>query len=675
MRHALSQRTGFLIGLWMLFAVLVFFGIHGASTGCSTEMWAREKYSGYLLAPLLDSLKDVFDKDRPGDLDILCMARARAIRSDEYVVWTPYALSQAAHDPPFPLINTNIASGQNMLLAHTIPVWHITLLARPATWGYFVLGVDRGIAWGWWFPAFGCFTALALLLEIVLRGHRRLAAFGAFWFCSSPYVVCWSLYTAHYTFFPALGCLAAYHLFKSRTAAVRVLCGVLLGLSVPGFVMMMYPAHQVPLGLLFATIFACLFVRDKLYRFDAELRRPFLAGCLAAVLIAGGLLAAFFIATLPYLRLMADSVYPGRRVSAGGGYHFSLLFKGMYNILTNSGVDRFLGNSCEAASFHYLYPAVAVAVVASRRFARKIGLVGWALLFYIAVIVYYMCVGVPEWLAKVTLLSYVPSSRADIGPGLASIMLVTLFLATTWTRRDEGPRSRYERFLPTIVACIIGLFFVATGYSLRSFGQVGFPNTVTILCAACIMGLCSYLLIAGRAKAFCILMCTILVMTSWFFNPLSRGFDQLYKSELASQIREINQAAGDHPLWVCYGGRYIGTLVTTLGGRSLAGVHMHPQLDLWHKLDRDRDHETQYNRYAHVILTPNNQGDSVQFSVPQNDVLIVNISPQNSALKEMGARYVVATDTDQATLDTMNLNTIYKSRDGWFSIYEIPAQP
>src|SRR5437870_2242417 len=79
------------------------------------------------------------------------------------------------------------------------PVLHIATLARPATWGYFFLGGQRGLAWYWWFQVFACFTALYLLLVIVLKGHKGLAAFGSFWFCGSAYVVCWSLWPAHIT--------------------------------------------------------------------------------------------------------------------------------------------------------------------------------------------------------------------------------------------------------------------------------------------------------------------------------------------------------------------------------------------------------------------------------------------------------------------------------------------
>ena len=146
------------------------------------------------------------------------MASARMIRWDELSISTPLALSQLSHHPKFPVINTNIGLGRNMLIYHQVPVWHVTTLARPGTWGYFLFGAQRGLAWHWWFQVFACFTALYLLFEILLKGKSGLAAFGAFWYCASAYIVCWSQWPAYMTFFIATGCVAAYHLFLRRKA-------------------------------------------------------------------------------------------------------------------------------------------------------------------------------------------------------------------------------------------------------------------------------------------------------------------------------------------------------------------------------------------------------------------------------------------------------------------------
>src|SRR6185369_5321768 len=196
-------RARLLAYVWLLFVLLVAFGVHGSSTGVTTGWWMPEKpYTGYLLGPPQQAEGLAPGADLQGQP--LLMAKARIDRWDELVIFTPYALSQLAQTPRFPVINHSIGNGQNMLIVPYTPVWHITTLARPATWGYFFLGAQRGLAWFWWFQVFACFIVLFLLFEIVLSGHRRLAAFAAFWFSASAYVICWSQWPAHVTFFAAL---------------------------------------------------------------------------------------------------------------------------------------------------------------------------------------------------------------------------------------------------------------------------------------------------------------------------------------------------------------------------------------------------------------------------------------------------------------------------------------
>src|SRR6185503_13046815 len=101
--------------------------------------------------------------------------------------------------------------------------------------------------------------------EIILKGRKELAAFGAFWVIASAYFVCWSEWPSHVVFFAGLGCLSAYHLFASENRRTQVISAILLGLSFPGFVMIMYPPWQVAAGYFFAFLFALLFIRDKLY--------------------------------------------------------------------------------------------------------------------------------------------------------------------------------------------------------------------------------------------------------------------------------------------------------------------------------------------------------------------------------------------------------------------------
>ncbi len=665
---SLTFRTKYLLSLWAFFLLLVAFGIHGSATGVTAKWWAPEKpYTGYLFNP-----PQSLSKVDPGGLQELLMAKARGIRWDELLVTTPLALSQLSHRPRFPVRNTNIGNGQNMLLTPHVPVWHVLTLARPETWGYFFLGAQRGLAWYWWFRVFACFTVLYLLLEVVLKGHQGLAAFGSFWFCASAYVVCWSLWPAELVFFGALGCLAAYHLLASQKGSTQIISGVLLGLSIPGFVMFLYPPWQVPVAYLFSFVFAGLLIRDKLYLSFKPASKYRLLSLTIALLVAGGLTLSFILTCLPDLKVMSNTVYPGKRVSLGGDYSFALLFKGMYNLMTIYTPQEKIGNESEAASFYYFFPAVFLAIGLSKRLLTRLGVLGWLLVIYLVGMLLFLIAGIPGKIAKLTLMSYVPPYRADVAIGLASIILSIYVLALIKDLNKET-MSRWHKTMPLVVSGAVALLFVYHGLVLMKASD-GFPAINLVLFASLLAGFLSYCLLAGKSGAFCVALGAILVATTALFNPLATNLDHIYNSELAQQIAKLNSQTTDRPLWIPYGGTHPGVLITTLGGRSIAGVHWPPQLSLWRSIDPSGGgYEPVYNRYAQVRLSYRPDAGWVSFNNFQDDAMEVRISPTHPALRALGARYVLAMGDAQADVESSKLPLIYKSPNGSFSIFEIPS--
>ncbi|HXU39419.1 MAG TPA: hypothetical protein VN937_23895, partial [Blastocatellia bacterium] len=587
------------------------------------------------------------------------MRNARTIRWDELAVGTPFALSQLAHKPRFPVVNTNIGEGQNMLVVPYTPVLHIVTVSRPATWGYFLLGAQRGLAWYWWFPPFACFTVLFLLFEVVLGGNRKLAALGAFWFCNSAYVICWSLLPDHVIFFAALGCLSAYHLLNSEKRGVRLASAILLGLSIPGFIMIMYPPWQVGAAYFMLFVFASLIIRDKLYVSPVARLRHRIAYIGVALVIAAGLTLSWLLACLPDLKMMSNSVYPGHRISLGGDYSLALLFKGVYNMATIYDAPPALRNQSEAASFYYLFPAVLIGLCLSRRFARKLGVAGWAMVAYISGALIFLFVGLPQSIAKLTLLSYIPSYRADLTIGLASILLSMRVLAITRDLRSSV-RGRWEKLWPMVAG--IGVLSVLLWHAFAFAKETNvLPSTRVAVLTAVTGGLASYCLLSGRVKVFAAFICVLVVATTILFNPLSTNLNHIYKSELAGEITRLNRQSDRPPLWVCYGGVHPGVLVTILGGRSVSGVHWPPQLSMWHVLDPDRIYEYFYNRYAEVSLDYMPDVSRVSFRAPQDGELRVMISPDYPGLKTLGARYLLVVGEAQDVVPAEKFHTVSRS--------------
>ena len=671
--RALSPRNRLLSAVWLGFVILVAAGVHGSSSGAVTAHWMPEKpYTGTLLRklPIPAFVKKSYgiDKIRKALLEV-----PREIRWDECYGGTPFALSQLAQSPRFPVVNKSIgADGQNMLVTQHAPVWHLASLGRPVTWGYFFLGARRGLAWSWWFQPFACFTALTLLLEIVLRGRWKLAALGAFLFCTSAYVVCWSQWPAYITMFGAVACVSAYHLLASRHRGVLVTSAILFAMATAGFVTDLYPPWQVPIGHVFGGLFVALVVRDRLLGDLAEPRRLRLWLAAAAVLVAGVIVFAWWRACAADLRVMAHTSYPGRRVSTGGDLSFGSLFRGTYNLFTVYEWYKPLKNGCEASSFYYFFPAVFALLCLSREVRRRFGPVGWFLTGYIVVLLIFLLAGMPVVLAKALFFSYTPARSADLGLGVASIILTVHTLAVVQQVRASGDAiigGGRRLVAPAVAAIVLALFLIHAYVHHKLVGKV--PTFTAAIVMSAVMAGLSWAIAAGRALTFGVPLALLQVATTFWFNPLATNLDHIYESELAQAILSVKARSSSPSLWAVFGGNHVGVLIEVLGDRAMTGIQWPPQLHGWSVLDPKGESFATYNRYAEIEFYEPRDASTISFQNPLEGALIVRISPDNPRLKQVGVRYILLIDGQQVNVDPTKLRLLSRSASHHFSIYEL----
>jgi hypothetical protein len=557
---------------------------------------------------------------------------------------------------------------------------HPTLVARPMTWGYLLLGPERGLAWSWWIQSLGCFAGLFLLLELIVPGRPWLALLGSFWFCSSAYVVWWSLWPAYVTGLGTFALLGVYWLLTSMRPAVILGSGLLAALAFCGFCTQLYPPWQVPLGYTFVAIFLGLLWRERpaaRVRQLLWLRLTALALSLISALLVLGL---FFHATHAALVAFAESDYPGQRRSLGGDAPAWRLFAGFFNYFTKSfyAFTREAAphdfNPSESAGFFLLLPAVVVAALVSPRIRTRLGPVVWALLPWTLVLGWFCVSEVPQWVSELTLLGHAQGYRAQIALGLASIVCCIRLLAVSSGLPIDRETMRVA--LSVFVLCA-GLYLwqgLELEWQVRLFSRA-LPQAVLFVAAAA--AALSVLAALGRTRVFSLLLVLGLVVTSGNFNPLARGFPDWRESELGTAVRDVlaNDPDADSespPLWLTYGGDYPtpGTLATLMGARSLAGVYYYPQPELWAPLDPKGKQRERYNRFAitRLLHGPLKSG-KVEFQTRGPALLNVTASPLNPKLWRMGARYVLAFGNDDE-LGSSQLKLLYRARG--FAIWRIP---
>ena len=104
----------------------------------------------------------------------LLLFEPQPIRTDEWLVWTPAALSQARQIPRFPIENPNLGAGRAPLLLN-LPVAYYTTWFRPQLWGFFILDFERGFSFCWMAKIFA--VVLAGVVSSPARGPQSRPRF------------------------------------------------------------------------------------------------------------------------------------------------------------------------------------------------------------------------------------------------------------------------------------------------------------------------------------------------------------------------------------------------------------------------------------------------------------------------------------------------------------------
>ena len=561
----------------------------------------------------------------------LLLGRPQAIRIDDYAVILPLVLAQERHDPPFPVVNTLIGQGQNMLVPFSVPVWHPITLFRPDTFGFF-LGPDVGMAWRWWSRAFGLFGAAWLLLLVVTRGDRALSAAGALLLVESPFFQFWGLRSAPVALHACLLVVAALVVAFARRPRWILLAGLVLGYSAVAFFLALYPPYQVPLAYLGLLVFGGLVFAHR-GALDLRAHAGWRAG---ALLLAAGIAAAgvalLFHGAGDAIARMSETVYPGHRVSLGGNRSVPDL------LAATAGVpfltDRYghLVNACEAAGFWLLSPVLVAASLgrslAARRRPDPVALAlfaGWAAL------VLHATTTMPVWLAQASLWSRVPGHRSVIALGLAEVLLLARLLSHSEPLR--GPARAGLAVLWGAAVLVCGARLSQQLPALPLGGVLGFAAASAVLAWLALAPPRPWLAMAAVAAASC-------TVSAWF-NPLVRGGSEaLQGNELARAVAAVDAAYEGKSVWVAFGNLGLGNLFRAVGVHSINGVHPVPQLELWKAVDPDASGVDAYNRYAHVLFTAS-ASERPTFDSTSPDAFRVSVDPSSPALAKLGVTHIV----------------------------------
>lgn len=617
----------YLIAL-VVFVFCVIFKVHGSSINEYNKMFAN--YGEYVSQSVI-------------------LGKSRAIRSDEWRVHTPYYMSQAYNDYAK---NSNQMSleGQDMIVGYNAPVADISLIAKPFTWGYVLLGNEYGLSWYW------CSKLILLVLVafevcmVVTQKNKKVSLLGAIMIAFAPAVQWWFVPHMVDVFFWGMAVFVlAYHFFMSGKK-MKALYMILLPMSVVTFVLALFPSLQIPVGLTMLVLFIACMIRDKK---EITFKKRDIWQLIVMAVFALVVLGYTLWTSKEAIMLLYNTVYPGKRVSVGGNYGIDALFTNLTTFFLPFKDITYLNNS-EVSTFIQFAPILLMVypIIWKKMKKDKNMIVGNTLLTVVIVMIVFMLAGFPELLAKLTMFSYV--NRMDIAYGLVATIFTVWGIDMIWRKQI------ITRKQALIVIAVFGFLYICF-VGKNELSYMGWKYYLAVIAGLMALG---YLIMRRYQKTSLVGVAALVMVSGATVNPVAVGVAPLFNHPFEKKIREI-VSEDNEAYWLALEGVDMQQLAMANGARVLNAVNFYPDYQKWELIDPERKNDDIYNRYAHITI--NTSPEETKLTLTSSpDWIDVKISCED--LDKWPVKYLIKGGELDACGE--RFEEIYKDSESEYYIYK-----
>lgn len=585
----------------------------------------------------IDIFSSGYHRGAPGVEPII--GTPRGIRSDEWNYHTPWILNQYLRPDRFSPKGTVVGPGNAGLIAN-IPVRHFTTIFRPEFWGFFVLPFDNAYSIYWEAKWLILLTGLFTLLLLITHS-TTVSAIGALWFLFSAFtqwqfswpsllpdlvgLCCWII------------CLSCY-LLVSRSVKWACIAGVGLIICAVDFALCLYVPHQIPLVwfALCAIAYWIIIKYSSIWEPGYRLRR--FAIIMLALFSIALILGLFYRDVAETVTALANTTYPGHRLVGGGGYNLFGLGSHLFDFwTTESSFPPALGNICEASGFLWLAPVTLFCFSRVRPLDRKqkIAFVCFGL-FFVAILSWEV-LPIAASTARFTFFDRVPAGRALPTLGLVNIVLV--MTALSWPRKRLA-RGWGQHLIEG--AGIFGIALIILGLVNLGFGN--FYGLEAVAVAAALVAVAAKCLLEGWVLGFGVAVVAPLVIAYSFVNPLDRGFDTIFRSELFQTVQ--SHPALRQGKWLVFSQAptldpWGSGFVEAVGCDVFNGLKYVPDLKDLELFDTRGTNSAKLNQSAYLLVELAPNGSSEDFErLGTVGILVWKVNPLDPRLRQIGIRYL-----------------------------------
>ncbi|MBC3889280.1 hypothetical protein GH810_13245 [Acetobacterium paludosum] len=584
--------------------------------------------------------------------------QARSIRSDEWLVETPWVLSQ--YNERFPTVNDDIrVDGQNMLFMSTkTPIEHISTIGNPYNWGYFFLPIEQGYAWHWVLKLLLLLLFSYEFLHIITKESRYVSFVGAFWIAFSPTIAWWfdtsviEIVIAFQALF-----IAVFYYFRVSKVYQKILLLVMVVIFGLNFILDLYPAFQIVLGYVFLGLLIYLVIKN--YK---KLKKQDIIFITLSVFFIIAVVAVTIIPSISDITIMMSTSYPGSRMITGGGMRISDLTRYLYNWLIPF-VDvppETLLNNCIASAYVTFIPASLIIILKSWKEKKYLdnGYLKIFIAFYI-VFALWILLPFPELFAKYTLLYMVTPQMSLMGAGLMGVYISCIVIS----QLNERPGFSKKGIIAFL--SILGCYFLLALYFNQAISYLGIIGTsITII----IFLLANYFFIMGKKYAVLIFVCIVSIIPGFFVNPVNVGLAPIKETVLAKSIQEVVKE-DPKGLWMGYDSVTLPNYILAEGGKVLNSVHYYPNNRLWAQISNDTNDYTIYNRFAHIQIEFS-ASEKTKFELVATDHIKITLNVND--LEKLNVKYIVSYNPLEK-FNNQNVSFIKQSQNdaGTIFIYQV----
>ena len=597
---------------FLLLIMLVSFKISGSSMGC-WKLFLGDGESGIRLG------------------------EPRVWRSDEWGTLTPLCFRQqyntlGAYNRYSQTLGSILTDN---MLVYGQPSWDILTLFRPFYWGYLFFGSERGLSWFWCSRLIVLFLSWFELGMLITDGQKKISVMLSVCVSFAPFLQWWFAINGlvEMLIYGACFVLGSNYLVSRAFNPRKIAVAVGMAVCAVGYVLTFYPTWMVPV----AWGFVPLFLWVVIWKFDRKvLRRVDVVPWLLVFVITAAGLTVLAVTSWDVIKAELNSVYPGNAPSSSGGTGLWWMMKYPISLVSRFSMNELIVENSSIICFAPAGFILALWVIIKEKKKDPLLILLLGMNLFLA---WYYCVGIPKWLAKMLLLSFVNSNR---GPQVLGFLRLTLFVRAV-ALKEKAPK-RWLAALAAVISSAVPMR-LALGFTKYEPGGLRyeyFDTAEKILVVWAILAVVFYLLYRARKSKYTMAVlgvCTVVLASSIWINPVAKGVPEITKSETMQQIRDLVKE-DPQAIWLVVDMAYPATNIPAMAGADcLNTTQTYPQKTRWEMLDQEGEYEDIYNRYCHIRAS---LGSKTMLELVSTDYVEVTLSPED--LKKLNIRYIVSTN-------------------------------